>query len=177
MLYNCRVTQSLVLEPPRGHIIIGMNPFIHHRDDVSGVWKHGMMLHNSCGEAVKNGEFCGSCKKELGRLEGFPQWGVGWGMCTLCEKCVGVFHQQKQLQPHYSCSVSSRQYGEQLSFPLPRENTVHQILLTVPDHLGLVSNRAFTKPRTSQVVLGGSWVYTELYQLCLCPNASFLVSR
>lgn len=42
---------------------------------------------------------CGSCKKELGRLEGFSQWRVGWGTCTLCEKCVGIFHQQKQLQP------------------------------------------------------------------------------
>lgn len=49
-------------------------------------------------ETVKNGVFCGSCKKELGRLEGFSQWGVGWGTCTLCEKCIGTFHQQRQLQ-------------------------------------------------------------------------------
>lgn len=54
MLYNFRVEQPLVLEPPRGHIIIGVNTFIHHRDDVSGVWRHRMMLHHGCGEAVKN---------------------------------------------------------------------------------------------------------------------------
>lgn len=50
VLYNFRVRQPLALEPPRGHIIIGVNPFIHHRGDTSGVWKHGMMLHHSCGE-------------------------------------------------------------------------------------------------------------------------------
>lgn len=52
----------------------------------------------SSGEAVKNDVFCGSCKKELGRLEGFSQWRGGWGTFTLCEKWVGTFHQQKQLQ-------------------------------------------------------------------------------
>lgn len=149
-----------------------MNPFIHHRDDVSGVWNHRMMLHHSSGEALKNDMSCGSCKKELGRLAGFSQWGVGWGTSTLCEKCVGIFHQQRSSCSPLQCLLQTTKRAALLSSPLPRENTVHQILLTAPHHLGLVSNRAFTKPRTSQVVLGASWVYTELYQLCLWPNTA-----
>lgn len=58
-----------------------------------------MMLHNSWGEAVKNAVFCGGCKKELGRLKAFTQWGRGWGMCVPCEKCFSNFLQQKQLEP------------------------------------------------------------------------------
>lgn len=130
-----------------------MNPFIHHRDDVSGVWKHRMILPHSCGEAVKNDVFCGSCKKELGRLEGFFQWGSGWGMCTLCEKCVGTFHQQRQLQP--TAAAVSPSDNKNSSPLLSSSKGKHRPSNTsYPDHLGLVSCWAFTKPKPSQVVPG-----------------------
>lgn len=92
-----------------------MNPFIHHRDDVSGVWNHRMMLHHSTGEALKNDMSCGSCKKELGRLAGFSQWGVGWGTSTLCEKCVGIFHQQRSSCSPLQCLLQTTKRAALLS--------------------------------------------------------------
>lgn len=90
----------LLLQSLQGTCIICANTLIHHRDDVSDVWKHRMILHNSWGEAVKNAMFCGNCEKELGRVKAFTQWGHGWGMCIACEKCFHIFHhQQKQIEP------------------------------------------------------------------------------